>query len=124
MAAAALSACSFPKSTLMPDDSQGSHNGSEMPAGANAAGLVFVSDCEPGISRRRRTKLFGYTWPNGGTVKDLATRARIQQLAIPPAWIDVWICPHPNGHIQATGRDAGGRKQYRYHAEWIRVRAT
>lgn len=106
----------------MLDDSQGSHNGSEMPAGADAAGLVFVSDCDPGISRRKRTKLFSYTRPNGGTVKDLATLARIQQLAIPPAWTEVWICSHPNGHVQATGRDARGRKQYRYHAEWSRVR--
>lgn len=96
--------------------------GDDSAASAECAGLLFVSDCEPGISRKKRGKLFTYTWPNGAAVKDLATRARIQKLAIPPAWTDVWICEKASGHIQATGRDARGRKQYRYHAEWSRVR--
>lgn len=97
-------------------------NASGSAASAEHAGLVFVSDAEKGISRIRRSKLFRYTWPSGQTVKDLETRARIQSLAIPPAWTDVWICEHAWGHIQATGRDACGRKQYRYHADWNRVR--
>jgi DNA topoisomerase-1 len=105
----------------MLDDSR-QPDGGDSVASAECAGLVFVSDCEPGISRRKRSKLFAYTWPNGTTVKDLATRARIQQLAIPPAWTDVWICSNAHGHIQASGRDARGRKQYRYHADWSRVR--
>src|SRR5918911_3982666 len=80
---------------------------------AESAGLVYVSDEEPGIRRRRAGKGFTYKGPGGKTVQDAATLARIRSLAIPPAWTDVWICPDPNGHIQATGRDAKGRKQYR-----------
>ncbi len=89
---------------------------------AEDAGLRFVGDDEPGISRSRRRKLFRYTWPSGETVKDRNVTQRIQCLAIPPAWTHVWICRYANGHIQATGRDARGRKQYRYHPDWQRVR--
>ena len=91
-------------------------------ATAEDAGLKFVSDAAPGISRTKRTKLFRYTGPDGRLIRDPATLARILALAIPPAWTDVWICPRADGHIQATGRDARGRKQYRYHADWQRVR--
>src|SRR5919206_1541244 len=89
---------------------------------AESAGLVYVSDEEPGIRRRRAGKGFTYKGPDGRSVRDEATLARIRSLAIPPAWTDVWICPDPNGHIQATGRDAKDRKQYRYHPRWREVR--
>lgn len=89
---------------------------------AEAAGLLYFMDDEPGIRRRRRGKGFTYTDPQGRTVKDPKVLERIRKLAIPPAWTDVWICPRPNGHLQATGRDARGRKQYRYHPDWRQVR--
>lgn len=77
------------------------------------------SNCSaPGITRRRRGRGFRYLWSNGLGVEDPDTLARIRALAIPPAWRDVWICPWPNGHIQATGVDAAGRRQYRYHDSW------
>jgi DNA topoisomerase-1 len=89
---------------------------------AKAAGLRYVTDDEPGIRRRKRGKGFTFIDPQGQTVEDEKTLERIRKLAIPPAWTDVWICPRPNGHLQATGRDARGRKQYRYHANWREVR--
>ena len=89
---------------------------------AEAAGLRYVSDAEPGIRRRRSGRGFTYLDPNGRTVRDPRTLARIRALAIPPAYTDVWICPAANGHIQATGRDARGRKQYRYHPRWRATR--
>jgi DNA topoisomerase-1 len=89
---------------------------------ARAAGLRYVSDQAPGITRRGEPGHFSYHTADGGTVDDDATLARIRTLAIPPAWRDVWICPHERGHLQATGRDARGRKQYRYHALWRNVR--
>jgi DNA topoisomerase-1 len=89
---------------------------------AKAAGLRYVSDDEPGLRRRKRGTGFTYLDPQGRAVKDKATLERIRKLAIPPAWTDVWICPRANGHLQATGRDARGRKQYRYHAGWREVR--
>jgi DNA topoisomerase IB len=80
-------------------------------------------DCaQPGIRRVRRGRGFVYLDVNGARVDDPATLARIGDLAIPPAWQDVWICPLPHGHIQATGTDAAGRRQYRYHDEWRRNR--
>jgi DNA topoisomerase-1 len=91
-------------------------------ASAEAAGLRFVADTEPGIVRRRRGRAFRYLLPSGATLRDARTLARIRSLVIPPAWADVWICPRPDGHIQATGRDARGRKQYRYHADWTCTR--
>ncbi|MFC7539097.1 DNA topoisomerase IB [Siccirubricoccus deserti] len=89
---------------------------------ASEAGLRYVSDEAPGIGRRRVGKGFSYRQPQGGPVRDAATLRRIRALAIPPAWTQVWICPHPEGHIQATGRDQKGRKQYRYHPRWREVR--
>jgi DNA topoisomerase I len=89
---------------------------------AQAAGLRYVSDTQPGIRRKKAGKGFGYVGTDGKPIKDEKELARIRSLAIPPAYTDVWICPSPNGHIQATGRDARGRKQYRYHAKWREVR--
>src|SRR3954451_8024127 len=89
---------------------------------AQAAGLRYVSDTQPGIRRKRAGKGFVYVGPDGKTIRDAKEVARIRSLAIPPAYTDVWICPSPNGHIQATGRDARGRKQYRYHPKWREVR--
>jgi DNA topoisomerase-1 len=89
---------------------------------AEEAGLRYVNDSMPGIRRRRAGKGFTYLDSNGRRLTDRATLARIRSLAIPPAYSDVWISPHPNGHIQATGRDARGRKQYRYHPRWRAVR--
>ena len=93
------------------------------PAGsAKAAGLRYVSDAEPGIARLRSGSSFRYRTPSGKLVRDAETLARIRKLAIPPAWQDVWICTRDDGHLQATGRDARGRKQYRYHSRWREVR--
>jgi DNA topoisomerase-1 len=89
---------------------------------AEDAGLRYVGDDRPGIARRRRGTGFMYSHADGRTVRDPATLSRIRSLAIPPAWDGVWICPDPDGHIQATGRDAKGRKQYRYHPRWRSVR--
>ncbi|HEX6902573.1 MAG TPA: DNA topoisomerase IB [Thermoanaerobaculia bacterium] len=89
---------------------------------ARAAGLRYVTDDEPGIRRRQSGKGFTYVDPQGNKVKDPKEIERIRKLAIPPAWTDVWVCPRANGHLQATGRDARGRKQYRYHADWREVR--
>jgi len=91
-------------------------------ASAFAAGLRYTSDAQPGIRRRRHGKQFVYLDASGEPLHDRATLARIRALAIPPAWTDVWICPSPRGHLQATGRDARGRKQYRYHPRWRAVR--
>jgi DNA topoisomerase-1 len=85
---------------------------------AEDAGLRYVSDAVPGISRRRRGRGFSYIGPDGKRLADRARLAWIRSLAIPPAWTDVWICPSRLGHLQATGRDARGRKQYRYHPRW------
>src|SRR6185503_20901967 len=87
-------------------------------ASARAAGLRHVDDSGPGLGRQRRGKGFVITDENHRIVHDPATLERIRKLAIPPAWRDVWISPLPEGHLQATGRDARGRKQYRYHARW------
>jgi len=89
---------------------------------AQSAGLRYVSDTAPGIARKRAGKGFSYVGPDGERISDKKEIARIRSLAIPPAYTDVWICPHPSGHIQATGRDARGRKQYRYHPRWREVR--
>lgn len=91
-------------------------------ADARAAGLRYVSDDAPGISRRKNGKGFLYRNTEGETIRDEKILARIKALAIPPAWQDVWICPFANGHIQATGLDERGRKQYRYHDKWRAVR--
>jgi DNA topoisomerase-1 len=89
---------------------------------AQAAGLRYVSDIQPGIRRKKSGKGFSYVDTNGKPIRDEKELARIRSLAIPPAYTDVWICPSSNGHIQATGRDARGRKQYRYHPRWREVR--
>ena len=88
---------------------------------ARAAGLRYSSDDRPGIRRLGRPKAFRYVSPKGRPVAS-RERARIRALVIPPAWTEVWICPDPRGHLQATGRDARGRKQYRYHPRWRDVR--
>src|SRR6188472_2441279 len=87
-------------------------------AAARAAGLRYVNDSDAGLTRRRHWRGFSYFDSSGAPLRDRATIRRIKALAIPPAWTDVWICPSPRGHIQATGRDARGRKQYRYHEQW------
>lgn len=89
---------------------------------AEAVGLQYVSDEMPGIKRKRSGKSFLYFDVNGDRIKDEKTIQRINSLAIPPAYKDVWICPLENGHLQATGRDAKGRKQYRYHPLWRSIR--
>ncbi len=86
------------------------------------AGLVYVHDDAPGIRRLRRGKGFGYVDADGQPIRDRDQLQRIRALAVPPAYRDVWICPDPRGHLQATGRDARGRKQYRYHRRWREVR--
>jgi DNA topoisomerase-1 len=96
---------------------------SEPPEGLEDAGLSYVSDQDPGISRRPARGLgFNYRKPDGSPVTDEKTLDRIRKLAIPPAWTEVWICAKANGHIQAVGRDQMGRKQYRYHDRWRQVR--
>ena len=89
---------------------------------AKKAGLEYVNDGEPGIRRQRRGKGFAYLNGNGKAVRDPYAMARIRSLAIPPAWTDVWICASDCGHLQATGRDAKGRKQYRYHVDFVAIR--
>ena len=91
-------------------------------AAARAAGLRYVSDQQPGIRRVVAEGSFSYRNPDGTPVRDEAQLARIRSLAIPPAYTEVWICARADGHIQATGRDARGRKQYRYHPDWRAVR--
>jgi len=110
--------------TKSPRESAGhsSEAAPEAVAAAREANLRYVSDESPGIRRRVTKKGVTFAGSDGRTVKDRATLVRIKRLAIPPAWTDVWICPVENGHIQATGRDARGRKQYRYHADWSAVR--
>jgi DNA topoisomerase I len=89
---------------------------------AESAGLRYVNDGMPGIRREPDGDGFRYVGPKGDEITDEKTLARIRSLAIPPAYTEVWICPDPRGHIQATGRDAKGRKQYRYHPRWHSVR--
>ena len=88
---------------------------------ARQAGLLYTSDTRPGIERRKTGKHFTYRF-KGETVRDPKTLERIKKLVIPPAWTEVWISPNPRGHVQATGRDARGRKQYKYHEKWREVR--
>jgi DNA topoisomerase-1 len=96
--------------------------GTDPLASAREAGLRYVHDAGPGFRRRRCGKGFRYLGADGEPVRDPSVLQRIRSLAIPPAWTDVWICPCANGHIQATGRDDRGRKQYRYHSRWRAVR--
>ena len=85
---------------------------------ATRAGLTYVTDGFAGITRKRAGSGWAFFAPNGARIRDQDKRRRLKALAIPPAWTDVWICPDPDGHIQATARDARGRKQYRYHASY------
>ncbi|MFL6514737.1 MAG: DNA topoisomerase IB [Chthoniobacterales bacterium] len=89
---------------------------------AAEAGLRYVSDDQPGYSRRKKGDEFEYLDLDGKPIHDEQRVLRIKRLAIPPAWTDVWICPSANGHLQATGRDARRRKQYRYHERWREIR--
>jgi DNA topoisomerase-1 len=91
-------------------------------AAAKEAGLRYVTDEVPGITRQGAGERMSYRGPDGKRIQDPETLGRIKRLAIPPAWTQVWICPKANGHIQATGRDERGRKQYRYHPDWSAVR--
>ena len=88
---------------------------------AKAADLRYVSDTDPGISRIKKGSGFAYV-QNNKPVCDKAVIERIRKLVIPPAWTDVWICAIANGHIQATGKDVRGRKQYKYHPDWHKLR--
>lgn len=94
----------------------------KMAASARSAGLHYATDSKPGISRRRRGSGFVYLDAKGRFIRDRRLIGRIRHLAIPPAWRKVWICPSQTGHLQATGLDAKGRKQYRYHPDWRKVR--
>ncbi|HWL73068.1 MAG TPA: DNA topoisomerase IB [Burkholderiaceae bacterium] len=89
---------------------------------AKAASLRYVTDDRPGITRKRSGKRFDYLDADGKKIRDPEILGRIKSLAIPPAWTNVWICPSANGHLQATGRDTRGRKQYKYHPRWREVR--
>src|SRR3954453_17594900 len=89
---------------------------------AKAAGLRYVSDDRAGITRRRAGRGFSYRAPDGTAIREAERLRELRALAIPPAWRDVWICPNPNGHLLAPGRDARGRKQYRYNPRWREVR--
>jgi DNA topoisomerase-1 len=89
---------------------------------AHEAGLIYTSDSEPGIRRVRKGRSFAYLDAEGRPVRDAGTMDRIRSLAVPPAWKDVWICARPRGHLQATGRDDRGRKQFRYHPRWRETR--
>ena len=93
-------------------------------AAATTAGLHYVVDGEPGLARVRRGRAFAYRDAKGHAFRDSKTLERIRSLVIPPAWIDVWICARANGHVQATGRDARGRKQHRYHPDWTAARTS
>ncbi len=108
----------LPPPDLVPSDADAPSPEQE----AACAGLTYSSDEMPGIRRRRYGKGFRFLWPDGAQVTEEDTLARIRKLAIPPAYRDVWICPDPDGHLQATGRDAKGRKQYRYHRRWTELR--
>ena len=89
---------------------------------AEEAGLRYVNDDQPGFSRQPKGDEFEYLDTKGKPIRDEHRLLRIKRLAIPPAWRDIWICPSPNGHIQATGRDARERKQYLYHERWREIR--
>jgi DNA topoisomerase-1 len=113
MTTGVIGPASFAKAMTMARD--GHFDGAML---AHAAGLSYVNDHDPGIRRIKSGSGFSYRRPSGALVTDDATLDRIRALAIPPAYADVWICLDPDGHIQATGRDARGRKQYRYHPHW------
>ncbi|MCJ2121067.1 DNA topoisomerase IB [Methylobacterium sp. J-077] len=103
-------------------DVETDQNGGTLRAAAEEAGLVYVDDSRPGLTRKRSGTGFRYLDAKGAPVRDTRVLARIRALAIPPAYTDVWICARSSGHIQATGRDAKGRKQYRYHPDFRQAR--
>jgi DNA topoisomerase-1 len=105
-----------------PKDDPAEPGRSDPEASAREARLAYVSDSEPGLRRVKAGRVFGYRDADGGRVEDPKALERIRALAIPPAWTDVWIAPAAKGHIQATGRDVRGRKQYRYHERWSALR--
>ena len=107
---------------LAPSSSVAEERTADLQEAAASAGLTYVSDVEPGIRRKRYGSGFAYFGNSGGKIKDPAILRRIRKLAIPPAWTDVWVCSKSNGHLQATGRDARGRKQYKYHAAFREIR--
>ncbi|MGI8771686.1 MAG: DNA topoisomerase IB [Acidobacteriaceae bacterium] len=113
---------SVPNAKLSPGNMQVLEIVTDPVESAKAAGLRYVSDSKPGIKRKRWRTGFRYIGVDGAPMRDSEVLGRIKSLAIPPAWTDVWICPNPNGHLQATGRDAKGRKQSRYHPRWREVR--
>ena len=94
----------------------------DLPPAAWAVRLHYVADSAPGIMRRRSGTGFAYRNGHNRAIRDPETLARIKALAVPPAWTEVWICAEPRGHLQATGRDVRGRKQYRYHPRWRAIR--
>jgi DNA topoisomerase-1 len=111
--------------TVRTKPSRGKRQATDLPAelaAAREAKLRYVTDAMPGIRRVRAGRSYFYRDADGKPVRDPDELRRIRALVIPPAWTDVWICPIPNGHLQATGRDARGRKQYRYHPRWRQVR--
>ena len=110
-----------PRPCLDPSAKKDEAHGNGAQNSADRASLSYVSDADPGIRRLRKGKGFSYVGPNGGAVGSAAL-ARIDAIVIPPAWTNVWISPDPDGHIQATGRDQRGRKQYRYHPQWTAER--
>ena len=99
-----------------------SSTGLDAEKAARAAGLRYALDDRPGITRKRRGKGWSYYDPRGRLIQDSGERERLNRLAIPPAWTDVWISPWPDSHLLATGRDSEGRKQYRYHPDWRAIR--
>jgi DNA topoisomerase-1 len=103
-------------------ENNGAMSAAEAVESARQAGLRYVADSMPGIRRKRAGRGFTYIGGRGRPVRDREELRRIKALAIPPAWTDVWICPLPEGHLQTTGRDVKGRKQYRYHQRWREVR--
>ncbi len=105
------------------DDEEAADGQTSNEAAAEAAGLIYVHEDDPGLTRAKADTGFDYFDVKGRAVTDEKTLDRVRALAIPPAYVDVWIAKSPRGHIQATGRDERGRKQYRYHARWNAVRA-
>ncbi len=110
------------KVTARADDMGSVAPADENRAVAESTGLVYVTDETPGITRKKSGAGWRFIGPDGKTIKDRRERRRIVKIGIPPAYVDVWICPTEDGHIQATGRDAKGRKQYRYHLKWNAAR--
>ena len=115
----------FPQGTIISVQPHGVEpglpkNASEHAESATAAGLQYMIDSAPGFGRKGAGKGFYYLDKKGQRITDADTIARIKRIVIPPAWTEVWICPRPDGHTQATGRDAKKRKQYRYHERYHR----